>query len=86
MNKLKQFCEYCNLYQSWIDKEQNLIKLGITLENPFLEPIDGLLSLIPELIFNNEGVELFWDLMCNIDKFTQEIIDELWDNLQEYQL
>lgn len=86
MNKLKQFCEYCNLYQAWIDKEQDLSKLGITLENPFLEPIDGLLSLIPEFIFNNEGVELFWDLMCNIKEFNQETIDELWDNLREYQL
>jgi hypothetical protein len=86
MNKFKEFCEYCNLYQSWVVKEKNISKLGITLEDSFLEPIDGLLSLIPELIFNSEGVELFWDLMSNVNEFTQETIDELWDNLQEFQL
>ena len=86
MNKLKEFYEYCNLYQAWIVKEKNISNLGITLEDSFLEPIDGLLSLIPELIFNSEGVELFWDLMGNVREFTQETIDELWDNLQEFQL
>lgn len=86
MNKLKQFREYCDFYQEFMEQEQNLSKLGITLENPFLRPIDGLLSLVPELIFNDEGVELFWDLMMNVKEFTQEVIDELWDNLREYQL
>lgn len=86
MNKLKQFCDYCNFYQEFMEQEQNLSKLGIILEDPFLRPIDGVLSLVPELIFNDEGVELFWDLMMNVKEFTQEVIDELWDNLREYQL
>ena len=86
MNKYKQFREYYNFYQLFIEQEQNLSKLGITLEDPFLRPIDGVLSLVPELIFNDEGVELFWDLMMNVKEFTQEVIDELWDNLREYQL
>lgn len=86
MNKLKQFRDYCKFYQKWMEQETNLSKLGIILEDPFLEPVDGLLSLIPELLFTETGVELFWDLMGNVKDFTDEIIDQLWDNLQEYQL
>lgn len=86
MNKLKQFRDYCNFYQKWTEQETNLSKLGITLEDPFLEPVDRLLSLIPELLFTETGVELFWDLMGNVKDFTDEIIDQLWDNLQEHQL
>ena len=86
MNKLKQFCDYCNFYQKFIEQEQNLSEVGITLDDLFLKPIDGLLSLVPELIFNTEGVELFWDLMNNFKEFNQEVIDELWENLREYQL
>ena len=86
MNKFKQFREYCELYQKFTDQEKELRDLGVIFEDPFMGTIDGLLSLIPELLFNEEGVNLFWSLMMNINELNAETIDELWNNLQEYQL
>jgi hypothetical protein len=86
MNKFKQFREYCELYQKFTDQEKNLRDLGVFFEEPFSETIDGAISLIPELLFNIDGVDLFWSLMMNINELNAETIEELWNNLQEYQL
>jgi hypothetical protein len=86
MNKFKQFREYCELYQKFTDQEKNLRDLGVVFEDPFMGTIDGLLSLITELLFNEDGVDLFWSLMMNINELNTETIEELWNNLQEFQL
>ena len=86
MNKFKQFREYCELYQKFTDQEKKLHDLGIIFENPFIGTIDAIISLIPELLFNENGVDLFWSLMININELNQETIDELWNDLHVYQL
>ena len=37
-------------------------------------------------IFNTEGVEVFWNLLCLDYEFTDEYIEQLWEELKEFQL
>ena len=87
MSKFKEFRKFCLCYQSQLDCEGQLKKLGIELtEGPIQNNIDELISMIPDLLFNIDGVELFWNLMWHDIKLTDEYIDELWKELKEYQL
>ena len=42
--------------------------------------------MIPELLFNTEGVDVFWNLLCLDYEFTDEYIEQLWEELKEFQL
>lgn len=87
MSKFKKFRKFCFCYQSQLDCEEQLKKLGVELiEGPIQNNIDELISMIPDLLFNPDGVELFWNLMWHDTKLTDEYIDELWKELKEYQL
>lgn len=87
MSKYHYFYNFCKCYQKQLDNEQLLKQIGFELnEGPFLNNIDELISMIPDLLFNEKGVELFWNMLCFDYEFTDEYIDELWNNLQEYQL
>ena len=57
MNKFKQFYKFCKCYQTQLVGEQLLKQLGFELnEGPFLNNIDELISMIPELLFNEHMV------------------------------
>lgn len=87
MNKYHYFYNFCKCYQIQIDSEKHLRQIGIELnEGSFLNNIDSLISMIPELLFNAEGVEVFWNLLCLDYKFTDEYIEQLWEELKEFQL
>ena len=87
MNKFKQFYKFCKCYQKQLNIEQSLKQIGFELnEGPFLNNIDELISMIPELLFNEQGTELFWDMLCLDYEFTDEYIEQLWEELKEFQL
>lgn len=87
MNKYHYFYNFCKCYQIQLNSEKYLRQIGIELnEGSFLNNIDNLLSMIPELLFNFEGVEVFWNLICLDYEFTDEYIEQLWEELKEYQL
>ena len=87
MNKFKEFYKFCKCYQAQLDAEKYLRKIGIELtEGSFLNNIDSLISMIPDLIFNSVGVDIFWNLLCLDYEFTDEYIDQLWEELKEFQL
>ena len=35
-------------------------------------------------LFNEQGTELFWDMLCLDYEFTDEYIDQLWNELKEF--
>ena len=87
MNKFKQFYKFCKCYQTQLNIEQSLKQIGFELnEGPFLNNIDELISMIPELLFNEQGTELFWGMLCLDYEFTDEYIEQLWEELKEFQL
>ena len=87
MNKYKEFRKFCLCYQSQLDCENQLKKLGIELTEGLIQNnIDELISMIPNLLFNSNGVELFWNLMWHDTTLTDNYIDELWEELKEFQL
>lgn len=87
MNKYKEFRKFCKYYQEQLNIEEELKKLGLFLDDGrFLNNIDCLISLIPELLFNAEGVEVFWNLLCLDYEFTDEYIEQLWEELKKFQL
>ena len=87
MDKYHYFYNFCKCYQIQLNSEKYLRQIGIELnEGSFLNNIDNLLSMIPELLFNFEGVEVFWNLICLDYEFTDEYIEQLWEELKEYQL
>ena len=64
MSNFKEFYKFCKCYQKQLDNEQALKQIGFELnEGSFLNNIDELISMIPELLFNEKGVELFWDML-----------------------
>ena len=86
MNKYHYFYNFCKCYQIQIDSEKHLRQIGIELnEGSFLNNIDSLISMIPELLFNAEGVEVFWNLLCLDYEFTDQYIDQLSEELKEFQ-
>ena len=87
MNKFKQFYKFCKCYQNQLDNERFLKQIGFELnEGPFLNNIDELISMIPDLLFNEQGVELFWNMLCLDYAFTDDYIEQLWEELKEFQL
>lgn len=87
MNKYHYFYNFCKCYQIQINSEKHLQQIGIELnEGSFLNNIDSLISMIPELLFNAEGVEVFWNLLCLDYELTDEYIEQLWEELKEFQL
>ena len=85
MSNFKEFYKFCKCYQKQLDNEQALKQIGFELnEGSFLNNIDELISMIPELLFNEKGVELFWDMLCLDYEFTDEYIDQLWNELKEF--
>lgn len=87
MNKYNYFYKFCKCYQIQLNSEKYLRQIGIELnEGSFLNNIDNLLSMIPELLFNFKGVEVFWNLICLDYELTDEYIEQLWEELKEYQL
>ena len=87
MNKFKQFYKFCKCYQTQLNIEQSLKQIGFELnEGPFLNNIDELISMIPELLFNEQGTELFWNMLYLDYEFTDDYIEQLWEELKEFQL
>lgn len=88
MSKLKDFYNFCKLFQQELDLEKKLKPIGLFFdgEGEMSQVLDGLLSMIPDLIFDEKGSALFWDLVCFNDDFSDEYIYELWEELKDYQL
>ena len=87
MSNFKYFYKFCKCYQKQLDNEQFLKQIGFELnEGPFLNNIDELISMIPDLLFNEKGVELFWDMLCLDYAFTDDYIEQLWEELKEFRL
>ena len=80
MSNFKYFYKFCKCYQKQLDNEQFSKQIGL------LNNIDELISMIPELLFNEQGTELFWDMLWLDYEFTDEYIDQLWEELKEFQL
>ena len=78
MSNFKYFYKFCKCYQKQLDNEQFLKQIGL------LNNIDELISMIPELLFNEQGTELFWDMLCLDYEFTDEYIEQLWNELKEF--
>lgn len=87
MNKYKIFRDFCQQYQTQIVIENDLEKAGLSIgEGKLSDSINYFISMIPNLIFNEEGVDIFWNDLNYDMNFSDEYIDQLWEELKEYQL
>ena len=88
MSKFREFYKFCKAYQTQLNIESELKSYGLIFdgEGKLSSNIDELISMIPGLIFNKTGAELFWNLLCLDYEFTDEYIEQLWEELKEFQL
>lgn len=87
MNKYKAFKDFCQQYQTQIMIEDDLKKAGLYIgEGKLSDSINYFISMIPNLIFNEEGVDMFWNDLNYDMNFSDDYIDQLWEELKEYQL
>lgn len=87
MNKYKAFKDFCQQYQTQIMIEDDLKKAGLYIgEGKLSDSINYFISMIPDLIFNEEGVDIFWNNLNYDMNFSDDYIDQLWEELKEYQL
>ena len=85
MNKYKSFKDFCEQYQTQIMIEDNLEKAGLSIEGKLSDSINYFICMIPSLIFNEEGVDMFWNNLNYDMNFSNEYIDQLWEELKEFQ-
>lgn len=88
MSQFIKFKKFCECYQVQLSVEKALMSFGIVFdgEGVLSRNIDELISMIPDLIFTPDGVEMFWESLWDEHEFTDEFIEELWEKLKDYQL
>ena len=88
MSNYSKFYKFCKLYKKELELENKLKPLGIYFdgEGEISQIFDELISMIPDLIFDEVGTNEFWENLCYSDEFSDEYIEELWEKLKDYQL
>lgn len=81
MSKFEQFSKFYDLLVEANEFEKNLSFAGLQFIDE--SPLDALLSFFSEILFNEAGCDLFWEIIYSDHKTIMDK-EDLWEALKDY--